>query len=99
MIVLHWLARYWAWAGSNIGAMPACGLLALAVGGPVTYLLRDRIGRRLATWWHKHLGHGAELAEIREIAEQGRRISADTHRALTGLEHPDAPKEVPGGRP
>jgi hypothetical protein len=71
-MALHWLGRYWAWAGSNIGAMPACGLLALAVGGPATYLLRDRIGRRLAAWLHKH--HQPHLSA--ELAAMEERIKA-----------------------
>jgi hypothetical protein len=91
---LHWLRAYWAWAGSNIGAMPACGAIALGIGAPLTYLLRERIGRALHGWWRRHLSHGAELAEIRAIAEKAHRIAADTHKALTGKDHPDAP----GGR-
>jgi hypothetical protein len=87
----HLARAYWDWAGSNIGAMPACGAIALAVGAPVTYLLRDRIGRGLRGWWQRHLGQGAELAEIRDIAVKAHRIAADTHKVLTGLDHPDAP--------
>jgi hypothetical protein len=91
----HWLAAYWHWAGSNIGAEPACGLIALAVGGPVVYLLRDRIGKHLAGWWHRHLGHRGELAEMRDLAERALVIAAATHRHVTGREHPQAPKEAP----
>jgi hypothetical protein len=40
----------------------------------------------------------AELAEIRAIAEKGRRIAADTHKALTGYAHPDAPESEYAGR-
>jgi hypothetical protein len=90
-VVGQGLLRYWNWAGSNIGAMPACGLLALAIGAPITYLLRDRIGHALKGWWQRHLGHAAELAELREIASKAQRIAADTYRHHTGRDHPDAP--------
>jgi voltage-gated potassium channel len=50
-------------------------------------------GQHLADWWHTRHGKriSAELAEIRALAEKAHRISADTHRELTGTEHPDAP--------
>ena len=32
-----------------------------------------------------------DLSEIRAVAEAAHRIAADTHKALTGLDHPDAP--------
>lgn len=89
MYGLHLLARYWALAGSNVASMPACG----AIAALFAFIFRDRLGKALASWWHRHLGHGRELAEIRAIAEKAHRISADTHRALTGLDHPDAPSE------
>jgi hypothetical protein len=66
---LHWVSTYWDWAGSNIGAMPACGAIALGVGAPVTYLLRDQIGRRLAAWWAKHHGPHA-IAQHLEALRQ-----------------------------
>jgi hypothetical protein len=92
MAAWHLWLSYWHWAGSNVGAMPLCGLLALAIGGPVTYLLRDRIGRGLRGWWQRHLGHGAELAAIRETAEAALRVAAATHLHITGHHHPDAPR-------
>jgi len=76
---LHWLRAYWEWAGSNIGAMPACGAIALGVGAPVTYLLRDRIGRRLAAWWAKHHGPHA----IAQHLEALRRHEAEKRKAGT----------------
>jgi hypothetical protein len=87
VVVLHLLGRYWAWAGSNVGAMPACGAVAFVFA----FVFRDRLGRAFSAWWHRHLGHSRELAEIRAIAEKAHRISADTPRALTGQVHPDAP--------
>jgi hypothetical protein len=78
----RWLAAYWAWAGSNIGAMPACGLLALAAGAPLTYLLRDRIGHTLAAWWHKH--HRQHMAAELAAMEQRLKLHIDArHQELT----------------
>jgi hypothetical protein len=87
----HGLLWYWDWAGSNIGAMPACGLLALLVGAPLTWLLRDRIGAGLSGWYRRHFGHGAELAEIRATADKAHRIAADLYLHHTGKTHPHAP--------
>jgi hypothetical protein len=36
-------------------------------------------------------GGGADLTRIRCLAEKTQRIAADTHKALTGFDHPDAP--------
>jgi hypothetical protein len=85
------LAWYWNWAGSNIGAMPACGLVGLLTAGPLTWLLRDRIGHRLAGWWHRHLGHRAELDELRATADRALQIAADLYEHHTGTPHPLAP--------
>ena len=52
MWLLHELAAYWRWAGSNVGAMPACSIVAAVFG----ILGRNWIGRRLAKWWDKHHG-------------------------------------------
>lgn len=88
MIVFHELRLYWAWAGSNIGAMPGCGLVALIAG----LIFR----RPLARLWHRV--HEAILApvhtrldEIARHAIAARVIAADTHKALTGIDHPQAP--------
>lgn len=40
---------------------------------------------------HFHSGLHEELAEIRRIAEAAHKISADTYKAHTGKDHPDAP--------
>lgn len=79
----HWLRSYWDWAGSNIGAAPACGILAV--------LFAVCFQKPIAKWWHKHLGYRADLAEIRDIASAAHRIAADTFRHHTGHDHPDAP--------
>ena len=71
----------------NVWAMPVCGLIA----GAVTFVFRDHIGRAVSSWWRRHLGHGDELAEIRDLAARAHRIAASTHKKLTGVDHPDAP--------
>lgn len=58
--------------------IPLFGLLVARV----TSVHVDRLWRRR---------NGADIAQIRETAEKAHRIAADTHRALTGLDHPDAP--------
>ena len=55
-----WLFLNWpngtAW--SNVIAMPLCGVLAV--------LFAVFLRKPLAAWWHRHFGHRAELAAIRE---------------------------------
>jgi hypothetical protein len=59
----HWLyLDFWCLIWPNAGAMPLCAVFGL-IGG---YLFRDRIGRGLVAWLHKH--HAAHIA-----AEQERR--------------------------
>ena len=60
----------------NVWAMPVCGLIA----GVVTFVFRDHIGRAVKGWWHKHLGHRNDLAEI-----QGQ---LDAHADLLDLSTP-----------
>lgn len=76
MTVLHWLGSYWGWAGSNVGAMPACA----AVGAAFAVLLR----KPLVRLWRKHSGADA--------AEAAHRIAADLYRHHVGHAHPDAPE-------
>jgi hypothetical protein len=89
---VHTFLLFWSWpdgtAWSNVLAMPACGLVGLVAA----FVFRDRLGRLLKGWFRRHLGHGDELAEIRELAARAHRIAADTHRHLTGEHHPDAPE-------
>ena len=63
---MHVLWLFFNWPGggawSNVAAMPLCGVLA----GIAAYLLRDRLGRALSGFWHRHFGHHDELARIRE---------------------------------
>lgn len=59
----HWLYEdFWVLVWPNAGAMPLCGLLA----GIGAWLFRDRIGRRLIAWLHKH--HRAHVAELEDQA-------------------------------
>lgn len=83
MIVFHWLRLYWDWAGSNIGAAPACGLLAI--------LFAVCCQKPISRWWHRHFGVRNEIREVRKIAEASQRISADLFEHHTGQAHPDAP--------
>jgi hypothetical protein len=82
-MLLHGLLRYWGWAGSNIGAMPGCGAVAVAFAACFR--------KPLARWWHKHFGAKAELAEIRAAAAAAHRIAADLFEHHTGHAHPCAP--------
>ena len=84
MIVFRELHLYWAWAGSNIGAMPACGALAIVSAACFQ--------KPLARWWHKHLGAKAELADIKSTADAAHRIAADLFEHHVGQRHPDAPE-------
>lgn len=93
----HWLYRYlWADFGlpvwPNVGAMPVCGVIAAVAA----FVFRDKIGHSLSSWYHRHLGHKAELAEIRDLAAKAHRIAADAYRHQTGQHHPDAPPRTEG---
>lgn len=83
MTAVHLLRQYWEWAGSNIGAMPACGLIAV--------LSAACFRRPLARWWHRHFGMKAELEEIRDIAASAHRIAADLFERHAGRPHELAP--------
>jgi hypothetical protein len=85
--VIHELLAYWDYIGGNVAAMPVCGALAVvfAVG----------FRKPIAAWWHKHFGAKADLAEIRRIAEDSRKIAADLFEHHTGKVHPAAPKAEP----
>jgi hypothetical protein len=80
---MGWLHWYWAEAGGNVVAMPACAVVAVA------FAVGFR--RPAARWWRKHFGAQADLAEIRGLAAAAHRIAADTYRHHTGRVHPDAP--------
>jgi len=62
---VHTFLAFFAWPDggvwSNVLAMPLCGLLAALAA----FLVRDRLGRALRSWWHRHLGHGGELDAIK----------------------------------
>lgn len=80
----HWLGSYWAWVGSNIGALPAEALVTLLAG----WIFRKPLGRlkgRLLSGVHQRLD------VIERKAAAAHRIAADTHRHVTGRDHPDAP--------
>jgi hypothetical protein len=95
----HWIfTDYWLPTWPNAGAIPLC----VVVGGIGGWIFRKPL-KRLWLRFRDHLHEPvrAELAEIRAIAEKGRKIAADTHKALTGMDHPDAPKseQMTGGTP
>lgn len=90
MILFHWLRLYWDWAGSNVGAMPACGLLATA------FVVCFR--KPIAAWWRKHFGAQADLRDIRKAAEDARKIAADLFEHHVGHAHHLAPPPEPKER-
>jgi hypothetical protein len=58
-----WLFFTWP-AGAvwgNVFAMPLCGIAAAFAA----FLGRDRLGKAISGWWHRHLGHKGELDAIR----------------------------------
>lgn len=61
---------FFAWPGGavwgNVWAMPLCG----AVAAVSAFLLRDRLGSAMRGWWHRHLGHGAELGQIQATLDK-----------------------------
>jgi len=78
----HW---YWSQAAGNVYAMPACAAVAVffAVG----------LRKPASSWWRKHFGAQADLADIKAAAESAHRIAADLFEHHTGHVHPDAPSE------
>ena len=77
---MHTLWLFFAWpAGAiwgNVWAMPVCGIVAAVAA----YVGRDRLGKALRSWWHRHLGHRGELNEIR--------TRLDSHADLLDLSTP-----------
>ena len=88
---MHVFLTYFGWpygaTWSNVGAMPACGVVAAVAA----FVFRDRIGRALSGWWKRHFGHHEEIAELREMAATAHQIMADLFQHQTGVRHPDAP--------
>lgn len=78
-----WLHAYWAWAGSNIGAMPA----EAGIGAVAGLVFRRPIGRFLS-WLRRE--KDAEVARARADAQAARVIAADLYRHVTGEDHPAA---------
>lgn len=62
---MHILWLFFAWPNggvwSNVWAMPVCGVIA----GITAFVFRDHLGRALRSWFRRHLGHHAELDEIK----------------------------------
>ncbi len=62
---MHTFLAFFGWPNGacwgNVAAMPLCGVLA----GLAAFVFRDHLGRALKNWARRHLGHGAELDEIR----------------------------------
>lgn len=85
----HWLfLDYWVPTWPNAGAVPLCALAA-AIGTLVFRRPLERLARRVRD---KALGPvHARLDEIHKTALAAHRIAADTHRHVTGRDHPDAP--------
>ena len=85
----HWLyLDYWVPTWPNAGAIPLC----VAFGAIGTYCFRRPLGRlwkRVKADMHRDVRD--DISDIRAIAEAGRRIAADTHKHVTGRDHPDAP--------
>lgn len=78
---MHVLWEYFGWPNGaiwgNVWAEPVCAALALGAA----FLFRDRIGRHLAAWWHKH--HGVHLRA--ELEVMGSRLNAQAearHQAI-----------------
>ncbi len=78
----HVLWLFFGWPNGaiwgNVWAMPVCGVLAALAA----FLVRDRIGRAVSSWWHRHFGHRDELDALN--------ARLDEHAAL--LDH-----STPGG--
>lgn len=79
MTAVHLLRQYWDWAGSNIGAMPACGLIAAVSAAAFR--------RPLARLWHRLIGEHPAIAEIRRAANAAQQIAADLYEHHTGQPH------------
>lgn len=79
---------YWAWCGSNIGAMPLQAIVTVAV--TLIFL------KPLKWAWHKVFGERADVEDIRRAAAAAHKIAADLFEHHTGGAHPDAPERGTG---
>jgi hypothetical protein len=88
--VFHLLRAYWGLAGGNVIALP----LEAAVAGLSGLLLRKPLARLAKRARAKLLAevHG-RLDGIEDATRAAHRISADTHKRVTGKDHPAAPKD------
>lgn len=77
--------HYWAWCGSNIGAMPLQTVIAVAFG----LVFRKPVSRA----WRRLVGEHADMEDIRRAAAAAHKIAADLHERLTGEQHPHAPEK------
>lgn len=85
----HLWLRYWGLVGGNIGAMPLEAAITLAAGVLLIRPLR-RAGRTLRARVLAPMHDRLDGIEARAAAAH--QIAADTHRHLTGREHPAAPE-------
>jgi len=57
----HWLYQdFWCLIWPNAGAVPLCAVVA----GGGAFIFRDRIGRRVTAFWHRH--HAEHLQRLEE---------------------------------
>jgi len=79
--VPHWWSAYWAWVGSNIGAMPAEFVITVVA----TLVFQKPIARLLALL--RRDVHAA-VDKAQEDAKAAREIVGDLYRHMTGEDHP-----------
>lgn len=89
-MIPHWLSAYWDYIGGNVAAMPVCGAVAIVF----TVIFRKPI----AAWWRRHFGAQADLADIKAVAEDARKIAADLFERHAGHPHHLAPPADPKER-
>jgi hypothetical protein len=83
---VHTFLLFFAWPDGavwgNVGAMPVCGVIAAVFA----FICRDRIGRALGGWWHRHLSHRAELDEIKDrLSVHADLLNPDTPGGLAAI--------------
>lgn len=74
---------FFGWPAGGTWSNLVASLEWVAVAAVFVWLFRDRIGRHLAAWWHKHHGQHQRADFSAALAEAEERLKAHVDQRLT----------------